>query len=275
MTMMRIMTGALFGASASAALAADGTDTLNQSVWLRVGAFHPAISSNAQIDHPQTGVAGTAIEFERDLGLGKKKTLPTLLLGARFAGAWRAEFEYFHLGRTGVETLGQLLNVDDSIFPVSAAVTTSFKSTVYRAGVGYSFVKTPQAELGLVLGAHVTKFDISIEGVVSAAGAPLVTQAEVQKKTVPLPTLGLYGAYALAPGWATTGRVDVFKLKRGQYDGRLVNAQLNLIYRVTSNVGLGIGYRLDDYKLTSTRDDFRGRVDYKFSGPQAFLEASF
>ena len=105
MTMMRIMTGALFGASASAALAADGTDTLNQSVWLRVGAFHPAISSNAQIDHPQTGVAGTAIEFERDLGLGKKKTLPTLLLGARFAGAWRAEFEYFHLGRTGAVVL--------------------------------------------------------------------------------------------------------------------------------------------------------------------------
>jgi len=39
--------------------------------------------------------------------------------------------------------------------------------------------------------------------------------------------------------------------------------------------GAGLGYRYDDYKLTSTRDDFHGRVDYKFKGPQLFLEAGF
>ena len=257
------------------ASASDGTDTLNQNVWLRIGAFHPDITSTAQVDHPQTGAAGTAIEFERDLGLSKKKTLPTLLLGARFGDAWRAEFEYFHLSRSGVQTLGQLLNFDDSTFPVSASVTTHFDSTVYRASVGYSFVKTPQAEFGAVVGAHVTKFDISLEGNVGVGGSTVATQREEQDKTVPLPTLGLYGAYAIAPGWATTGRVDVFKLKRGQYDGRLINGQLNLIYRASPNIGLGLGYRYDDYKVNSTRDDFRGYVDYKFHGPQVFLEAGF
>ena len=92
---------------------------------------------------------------------------------------------------------------------------------------------------------------------------------------MPLPTLGLYGAWAVAPGWETTGRVDVFKLRHGEYDGRLVNAQANLIYRFNANLGLGAGYRYDDYKVTSTRDDFRGYVNYKFKGPQVFLEAGF
>jgi hypothetical protein len=275
---MRVLTTTLIAAALTPcglAQAADNTDTLNQSVWLRLGAFHPSISSNAQVDQPTTGAPGTAIDFERDLGLEKTKTLPTLLLGARFGGNWRAEFEYFHLSRDGNQTLGQILNVDDSTFPVSAAVSTHFSSSVYRASIGYSLVKTPQLEFGGVVGAHVTTFDISIEGDVTSGGSTLAAQREEKNKTVPLPTLGLYGAYAFAPGWVTTGRVDFFKLKHGDYDGRLVNGQLNLIYRVNPAIGLGLGYRYDDYKVTSARSDFRGHVDYKFRGPQVFLEAGF
>jgi len=265
---------AVLGACA-AAQAADATDVLNQNVWLRIDAFRPSITSTAQVDHPGTGAPGTEIEFERDLGLADKKTMPTLLLGARFAGAWRAEFEYFRLNRDGTQTLGQLLNFDDSTFPVQASIATRFDSSVYRASIGYSFVQTPTVELGAVVGAHVTKFDISLEGNVSAAGQPIVVQREEQNKTVPLPTVGVYGAWAIAPGWAATARADIFKLKRGQYDGRLINGQVNLIFRATPNLGIGIGYRYDDYKVNAEREDFRGHVDYKFRGPQLFLEAGF
>lgn len=266
---------AVLAAGAPAAQAADGTDALNQSVWLRIGAFRPNITSTAQVDHPGTGAAGTAINFENDLNLADRKTMPTLLLGTRFAGAWRAEFEYFQLKRDSVTTLGQLLNFDDSTFPVQASVATKFDSSVYRASIGYSFVQTPTVELGAVFGAHVTKFDIVLEGNVSAAGQPLVVQREQQAKTVPLPTLGVYGAWAIAPGWAATARADIFKLRHGQYDGRLINGQANLIFRATKNLGIGIGYRYDDYKVSAERDDFRGYVDYKFRGPQMFLEVGF
>jgi opacity protein-like surface antigen len=275
---MKVLTTTLIAAALTTcgiAHAADNTDTLNQNVWLRLEAFRPNIQSNARIDRSQTGTAGTEIDFERDLGLSETKTLPTLLLGARFGGSWRAEFEYFHVSRDGSQTLGQILNVDDTTFPVSARVSTHFSSSVYRASIGYSFVKTPQAEFGAVLGAHVTKFDVSIEGDITAGGSSLAAQREEQNKTVPLPTIGLYGAFAFAPGWVTTGRVDLFKLKHGQYDGRLVNAQANLIYRVNQNIGVGLGYRYDDYKVSATRDDFRGFVDYKFRGPQVFVEAGF
>lgn len=260
--------------AAGAAHAADGTNTLNQSVWLRIGAFHPDISSNARVDHPVTGASGTEVEFE-DLGLPKKKTFPTLLLGARFGDGWRAEFEYFQLKRSGVTTLGQLLNFDDTTFPVQASLATSFRSDVYRASLGYSFVHTPQAEVGAVFGLHVTHFDIGLVGTVGVQGQQLTTQAEQKKQTVPLPTLGLYGAFVLAPGWEATGRVDVFSLRHNQYDGRLINAQANVIYRVSSNVGLGLGYRYDDYRLNATKDDFHGHLEYKFKGPQAFLEVGF
>lgn len=263
---------ACFGASS--AMAAEPVNSLNQNVWLRLGAFHPDIESSARVDHPVTGAAGTEVDFE-DLGLAKKKTLPTLLLGARFGDGWRAEFEYFQLKRNGVTTLGQLLNFDDTTFPVQASLETNFRSDVYRASIGYSFVHTPQAEVGAVFGLHVTKFDISLLGNIAIQGQPASTQSEQKKQTVPLPTLGLYGAFVLAPNWEATGRIDLFSLKHNQYDGRLINAQANLIYRFSSNVGFGLGYRYDDYRLNANKDDFRGRVDYKFRGPQAFLEVGF
>lgn len=56
----------------------------------------------------------------------------------------------------------------------------------------------------------------------------------------------------------------MFSLKHSNYDGRLFNAQANLIYRVSSKVGVGLGDRYDDYRIDATKNDFRGRVDYKF-----------
>jgi hypothetical protein len=122
---------------------------------------------------------------------------------------------------------------------------------------------------------HVTDFLIALEGSGSVNGGPVSTRRERQDKTVPLPTLGLYGAYAFAPSWEATGRLDLLSLKVRDYKGRLLNIQANLFYRFTPNVALGVGYRYDDYRLRANRDDWTGKVDYRFKGPQVVLDAGF
>jgi hypothetical protein len=264
---------AVLGA-AGAAAAADTLDTLDQRVWLRLGAFRPDIDTTARIDDAGGTAVGTQFSFE-DLGLPRKKTLPTLLLGARLGSAWRAEFEYFQLRRDGRTTLDETLTVDDTTYPVAAALDTRLRSDVYRLSGGWSFVRAPHLEVGAVLGLHVTRFDLRLEGTVSAPGQPVASATEQQRQTVPLPTIGLYGAFALAPGWQATARADYFSLKHSDVDGRLINAQANLIYRATPNLGLGVGWRYDDYRVDATKSAFRGRVEYRFQGPQAFLEAAY
>jgi len=274
---MRILTTALVMAATTAcglANAADEIGPLDQRVWLRVSAFDPSISSGAQVDS-SSGASGTAIDFERDLGLPKKKTLPTLLIGTRFRDAWRAEFEYFQLNRSGSQTLNQDIIFNGSTFLISTPATTRFASSVYRASVGYSFVKTPQDEFGVTAGAHVTHLDIVIDSQTLVAGAAVSTDHAEQDRTLPLPTLGLYGSHAFAPAWVASGQVNAFQVKSGGLDGHLFDMQANLLWRATPNIGLGLGYRYDDYKLTSTRDDFHGRVNYQFKGPQLFVEAAF
>jgi hypothetical protein len=254
--------------------AAQSLDTLDQKVWVRLGVFHPDIETTARIDTASGAAVGSELSFE-ELGLPRRKTLPTLLLGARLGSAWRAEFEYFRLARSGSSTLNTAITVEDTVYPASARVDARFVSNVYRLSGGYSFLKTPQGELGAVAGLHITSFDIGLTGTGSVAGQPASTTTEQQRKTVPLPTLGAYGAWAFAPNWQTTGRLDYFSLKHGGYDGRLINAQANVLYRFSPSVALGLGWRIDDYKVAADRSSFQGRVEYRFAGPQALVEAAF
>lgn len=265
---------ALAFCAAGAASAAEGLDVLSQGAWLRLGAFRPNIDTTARIDDVAGGTVGTELSFEA-LGLPRRKTLPTLLIGARLGAGWRAEFEYFPLRRSGRATLEREIRVEDTTFPVSAELDSSVRSDIYRASGGYSFVRTPRLEVGAVLGLHVTTFDLALRGTISTPGQPAGTASEEERQTVPLPTIGLYTAFVIAPDWQATGRVDYFSLRHGDYDGRLINAQANLIYRITSQAGIGVGWRLDDYRIEATKSGFRGEVEYKFRGPQAFVELSF
>lgn len=72
-------------------------------------------------------------------------------------------------------------------------------------------------------------------------------------------------------GW----RADFFSLKHRGCDGRLLNGQANLVYRATPHLALGGGLRHVDYKLREDRGDIQGKVDYRFTGPQLFVEMGF
>jgi len=255
---------------------AQNTGKLNQRYWLQLGAFHPSIDSRAQVDHPQTGAAGTYLDFENELGLADKKTLPTLLLGARLHDNWRLEFEHFALKRSATQTLlsGDVV-FDDTTYNASATLASEFDSKVTRLSGGYSLYKTPEAEAGVVLGLHVTSFKIALEGQGSVNGGAVAVRRASEAKTVPLPTLGAYGSYAFAPDWEASGRADLLYLKVGDYKGSLLNLQANVFYRFNPNLALGLGYRHDDYKLKATHPTWTGKLEYRFSGPQLVLEAGF
>lgn len=91
----------------------------------------------------------------------------------------------------------------------------------------------------------------------------------------PLPTVGLYATYQIAPRLTGSVRGDFLALKVGDYKGNLINAQASLGYRVTKNIGIGAMYRFVRYRLEISKSNWDGRVDYRFSGPALYLEAGF
>ena len=46
-------------------------------------------------------------------------------------------------------------------------------------------------------------------------------------------------------------------------------------WRFTKNFGAGVGYRYVDYRVSTTKTNFNGEVQYKFKGPTIFVNMGF
>ena len=261
---------ALVGLLASGLALAQETWTVNPGLQdgftLEVGAYAPEVKTNARLDSVTLG-RGTSISFEDDLGLDDREIQVSVLGKLRLGERWRIEGEYFALNRSGTRAISRTINFGGNIYPVGITVNSEFDSDIYRLSAGYSFIKSTQAELGVALGLHITDFTMSLAG------------ANVSQRTgdalAPLPTIGIYGAYALTPRWLLTGRADIFSFSYDDYDGSLVNLVAGIDYRFSRNFGVGLGYRYVDYDLDVTKSSFSGNIQYEFSGPVLYLVGSF
>ena len=239
---------------------------LTDRFTIQIGAYAPQADTTAFLNS-STLARGTSISFEDDLNLTDRKTVPAILGSWRFGEKWRVEAEYFTLHRSGARALARTINWGDNTYTVGTTVNSEFNTDIYRLSVGYSFIKDNQKEFGAVLGLHATDFSATL----SAAGVG----ARTGDGLAPLPTIGVYGAYAFTPKWLLTGRLDYFSMEYNQYDGSLLNFNVGVDYRFTRNFGVGLAYRHVDYDVTATKGNFNGGMNYKFSGPMIYGVASF
>jgi len=238
-----------------------------QDTWtFQLGAYIPSVDTTASLNS-SSGAIGTSVSLEDDLGFSDRKTLGSFFAGARLGQRWKIEFEYFELNRSHSKAINRTINWGDQTYTLNTVVDGEFNSSVYRLSGGYSFVKNDQAEVGAALGLFVTDFKVSL----FAAGVG----GEAKDALAPLPTIGLYGAYAFSPRWLLSGRVDYFSLNYGDYDGSLTNFTVGVDYRIARNFGIGAGYRYVDYDVDVTKSNYNGSIRYKFNGPTIYGVASF
>jgi len=234
--------------------------------YLQLAAYWPKVETTARLDSTTLG-RGTELNFEDDLGLKDREVLGAILASVRLGERWKIEFEYFALNREATLPVNKNIQWGNTVFPINTTVTSSFDSDVYRLSAGYAFVKDDRREFGATLGVHVTDFKTSL-----AAGG-LATEGS--DALAPLPTIGVYGAYAVSPRWLLTGRLDYFTLDYDDYDGSLTNVNAAVEYRFTRNFGVGVGYRYVKYDVDLTKSSWTGNANYTFSGPTLFVSGSF
>ena len=248
---------------------------LNDRYWVQGSAFFPKIKSEFQLSAPGVGSAGTVLGFERDLGLKDTDTLAAFAGGVRLGDNWRLGAEYYALGRTGTAALKSSIVVDNVIYPAAAEISSRFKTDVYRATVGYSFLRGEDYEVGGALGLHMTNFDVSLSGIGSVGGQTAATQVRRRDLLAPLPTLGLYAGWQPAPKLQLGARIDYLKLGISDYTGRLINAEASIGYRVIDHLSFGAMYRFVDYRVTVAKPIWVGEVRYRFHGPALFVQLGF
>lgn len=245
--------------------------------YLDVGGYVPAVDTRLRVD--RAGGSGTVLDLEDDLDFEDRPTFPFALVNLRLGQRWRIEGEYFSIDRDKTTVIDRTLEIGDETFEIGATVNSFFDTDVYRLSLGYAFLKRPNAEMGAVLGAHVTTFDLGISAIGSGGN---IDKAETADTLAPLPTIGLYGSYAFSPRWLMQGRADYFTLDYEEYSGTLLNFNIGLEFQLAKHVGLGAGYRYVDLEFTADKtlgvgsvgDDFSGEFQYRYSGPTLYLSFS-
>lgn len=257
------------------ALPALAQDAAPEKFWLLAGLFYPDIDTSVRVQGTSIGPAATTIDFERDLKFADRAALPSITAGIRLGRNGRMVGEYYRLSRSRKTLLSTAIVFDGVTYPVNASVRGSFSSDVYRVTLGYSFVNTPKVEAGASIGAHLTDFSVGIAGSGSVGTAGASFQERRRRVFAPLPTVGAHLDWRPAPKVALGARADFLSLTIDDYDGRLINAQASAAYEVTRGLSLGAMWRYVDYRLRASKTDWSGQVNYRFSGPMAFVEYRF
>jgi hypothetical protein len=197
------------------------------------------------------------------------------------------DFSYVDLSRSGSRIFEKSgVTTDDIEWTAGTVLSGSFDSEVYRLSYGYSFINDGKKELGVLLGLHVTRLDITLSGtgtlvaINPATGDQEVVEGEATRTydsgfTVPLPVIGLHGAYAFSDQLRVRGWGQIFSLSYEDYDGTLINAAGMLEYDLSDNFGLGAGYAWYGYNLDAEGSDYTGDFNYDFNGPTLFVYATF
>jgi hypothetical protein len=271
---VRLLGTAAFGVAMFAASPASA-QALQDRFWLQVSAYYPKIDTDLRLAPATNPDGGTEIDLEDDLDLDGREIVPAINAGARIGGRFSIIADYYRLDRDTTAVIDRSITVEDVTYPVNATVTAGFGSDVYRLSIGYAFLRRDDVELGGSIGLHATDFTISLEGQGTVGTAPLSNQIRRHDFLAPMPTIGLFGTWEVAPNLTLGGRIDWLSLGLGDYDGRLFNTQASVSYRFARNFGAGIMFRYVDYRVDVEKPDYVGRFTYSFAGPAAFIEIGF
>ena len=117
-------------------------------------------------------------------------------------------------------------------------------------------------------GVHVAEFATDIEAMATG-------QIERSRSNTPLPVVGLNAAVFLGAKTTLRARVHVFRTDFDQHEGSLNYASLDLEYRISDRIGIGLGYSYYGIKLSSSDDGLNGSLKLRHRGPTAFFTIGY
>jgi hypothetical protein len=248
---------------------ADDTERPWKTFTIKVGGYFPIQDTELQLTGKLGLGFGTKIDLEDRLYL--KKEMATFRIDAewRFFPRHRINISYFDLSRDAINAISAniILDPDEPPFIANDIIGSKFDWETYVASYTWSFLQTNKYEVGATIGAHITTLKLELSSLALNLG-----QVSSKAVTIPLPVLGLTGAYAFTPKLVLRSDVGVFALKIGEVEGSQVNFNLDLEYNAWKYIGFGIGYNFYRLDVDVDDDDALWEAKYQYHGIKVFLK---
>jgi hypothetical protein len=262
--------------AASPAAAAEGAhDPLTGRGYLAIGSFANSTALDIRLDGVAPGALGTEFDWDQRFGLQDAKRF-------RVDGVWRftpkhhLRLLYTDYAQNDRGSLDTAIQWGDELIPVGAQVTAGLGFEVIEAAYEYAFISTPRAEVSGSVGLHYTTLEARLSAVVTAGGAGGTrTVGGPRSVAAPLPVVGARGMWRLGEQVYLDAQAQYFSLAIDDIKGSLYNYRAALVWQPTRRIGLGLGYDAFGVDVDLRQDDFRGKVDWVYRGPQAFVSVAF
>jgi hypothetical protein len=239
---------------------------------LSLGGFYPTVDARLSANGP--GLAGTDINFERDLDLDRHRTLPNLHLEFLVFDSQGFSIGGYQYSRGAGTTLARNIVFDGNTYDTSAFVQARLRLDTYNAAWHWWFAPTAQDAFGVGLGATYYDLKGTLDGGVTVNGGSAQAHGEAEgSAAAPLLTLGWRHAFSDSLRWY----LDVAGVRKsnGTLTGHLLNGTLGLEYYPLQNLGLALEYSTNDLELKADKESWQGRARIRFYGPAAFVRVRF
>jgi hypothetical protein len=277
------LASAVMGAAASAGEPAGGgpapsggdapVSLIEGRGFLSVGTFANSTALDIRLD-PSTSLPGTEIDWDQRFGLEHSKRF-------RLDGLWRftpkhhLRVLYTDYSQTDSATLASEIQWGDDLFPVNAQVTGTLGFEVIEAAYEYAFVTSDRAEIAGSVGLHYTTLEARLAATVTSPTTGTRSIGGPRSVDAPLPVVGLRGMWRIGDQVYLDAQAQYFSLAIDDIKGSLYNYRAALIWQPTRRVGIGAGYDAFGVDVELRQDDFRGKVDWVYRGPQVFVTVAF
>lgn len=261
---------AALGPMAAPLHADDYLSPTDERVRLSLGFEHLSNTTNMRLDS-STGLPGTPINAESDLGIDSSDFEPKFQAMVRVGERHRLRFDYFTLDRTGQTTITDTPIVfRDAILQVGDPVVTTMSLRSLGISYEYSFIHREKFELAATFGINDT--DLS-------ARARVTTETrhvnQMEDQAGPFPTLGLDSTYVLSKRFYFDARAQYFKVAVDHLTGTVSFFELDAVYRYRPNISFALGYTTARADIDSRQPKDGGYFDLSSKGPEAFVRVAF
>ena len=107
------------------------------------GFFVPVSNTNIQVGI-KGGVAGTEIDFEKDLGFNSSQLTFLANFQWRVSRRSRINLNYYNIPRSSTHTIQKDITFNGIVYPVNASINSYFNVAIYQVSYGYAITGKTQ-----------------------------------------------------------------------------------------------------------------------------------
>jgi hypothetical protein len=239
---------------------------------LSVGGFYPVVDARLSADGPE--VSGSDIDFQRDLGLDKHRTLTNLRLDLLLFDSQGFSIGGYQYSKNSGATLARDIHFAGNDYNVDAFVRAGLRLDTWNAAWHWWFPVDDADVLGVGLGAVYYDLRGTVEGGISVNGSTASARGSAEGNAIaPLLTLGW--RHAFTPNFRGYAEFAGVRKPSGTLTGHLLNGSVGMEYYPWQNLGFALEYSASDLDLKADKESWEGRARIRFHGPAAFVRLRY